>query len=265
MYDNICKFLAENFKDDLATWLLGSPIKLTELSPTELSSEPIRADSLILLQSDDLVLHTEFQTDPDEDIPFRMLDYRVRVYRRFPNKEMRQIVIYLRKTSSELVSETSFKLNNTYHQFEVIRLWEQPTDRFMSIPGLLPFAVLSQTNDPTMVLTQVAIAVEAISDRQLQRNIAAASGILAGLVLKKDVIRKIFRSEIMRESVIYQEILEEGEAKGKAEGEAKGKAETTRKLTLNLLRIGMSLEQIAQVTELSIEEIQVLQEELQKS
>jgi len=135
----------------------------------------------------------------------------------------------------------------------------------MSIPGLLPFAVLSQTNDPTMVLTQVAKAVEAISDRQLQRNIAAASGILAGLVLKKDVISKILRSEIMRESVIYQQILEEGEAKGKAEGEAKGKAETTRKLALNLLRIGMSLEQIAQVTELSIEQIQVLQEEIQKS
>jgi predicted transposase YdaD len=52
-----------------------------------------------------------------------MLDYRVRVYRRFPNKEMRQVVIYLRKTGSELVSENSFKLNNTYHQFEVIRLW----------------------------------------------------------------------------------------------------------------------------------------------
>ncbi|MEH2238451.1 Rpn family recombination-promoting nuclease/putative transposase [Nostoc sp.] len=265
MYDNICKFIAENFKYDLATWLLGSPIRLTELSPTELSSEPIRADSLILLQSDDLVLHTEFQTDPDEDIPFRILDYRVRVYRRFLNKEMRQVVIYLRKTSSELVNENSFKLNNTYHQFEVIRLWEQPTDRFMSVPGLLPFAVLSQTNDPTMVLTQVAIAVEAISDRQLQRNIAAASGILAGLVLKKDVIRKIFRSEIMRESVIYQEILEEGEAKGKAEGEAKGKAETTRKLALNLLGIGMSLEQIAEVTELPIEQIQALQKEIQKS
>jgi predicted transposase/invertase (TIGR01784 family) len=262
MYDNICKFIAENFKDDLATWLLGSPIKLTELSPTELSNEPIRADSLILLQSDNLVLHIEFQTDADEDIPFRMLDYRVRVYRRFPNKEMRQVVIYLRKTSSELVSKNSFKLNNTYHQFEVIRLWEQPTDKFMSIPGLLPFAVLSQTNDPTMVLTQVAKAVEAISDdRQLQRNIAAASGILAGLVLNKDVIGKILRSEIMRESVIYQQILEEGEAKG----EAKGEAETTRKLALNLLRIGMSLEQIAEVTELSIEQVQVLQQEIQKS
>jgi predicted transposase/invertase (TIGR01784 family) len=261
MYDNICKFLAENFKDDLATWLLGSPIKLTELSPTELSNEPIRADSLILLQSDELVLHTEFQTDTDEDMPFRMLDYRVRVYRRFPNKKMRQIVIYLRKTGSELVNENNFRLEKTYHEFDVIRLWEQPTEKFLTVPGLLPFAVLTQTKDPTMVLTQVAQAVEAITNQRLQKNIAAASGILAGLVLKQDVIRKIFRSEIMRESVIYQEILEEG----KAEGEAKGKAETTRKLALNLLRIGMSLEQIAQVTELSLEQVQALQKEIQES
>ncbi len=261
MYDNICKFIAENFKDDLATWLLGSPIKLTELSPTELSNEPIRADSLILLQSEDLVLHTKFQTDADEDMPFRMLDYRVRVYRRFPRKQMRQVVIYLRRTASPLINENSFRLEKTYHEFEVIRLWEQPTDRFMTVPGLLPFAVLSQTNDPTMVLTQVAQAVEAITDQQLQRNIAAASAILAGIVLRKDVISRILRSEIMRESVIYQEILQEGEARGRAEG----KAETTRKVAVNLLRIGMSLEQIAQVTELSLEQVQALQREIQES
>ena len=62
MFDNLCKFLAENFSEDYATWLLGSPVTLTKLSPTELSLEPIRADSLILEQSDDLVLHLEFQT-----------------------------------------------------------------------------------------------------------------------------------------------------------------------------------------------------------
>ena len=53
MFDNICKFLAENF----ATWLLGEPISLTELSPSELSLEPIRADALILLESTEVVLH----------------------------------------------------------------------------------------------------------------------------------------------------------------------------------------------------------------
>jgi len=40
-----------------------------------------------------LVLHLEFQTEPDETMGFRMLDYRVRVYRRFPTKTMNQVVI----------------------------------------------------------------------------------------------------------------------------------------------------------------------------
>jgi predicted transposase YdaD len=51
MFDNLCKFLAESFSEDYAAWLLGRPIKLTKLSLTELSLEPIRADSLILEQS----------------------------------------------------------------------------------------------------------------------------------------------------------------------------------------------------------------------
>ncbi|WP_448286383.1 hypothetical protein [Phormidesmis priestleyi] len=42
----------------------------------------------------------EFQTEPKPDIPFRMTDYRLRVYRRFPQKQMRQVVIYLQETAS---------------------------------------------------------------------------------------------------------------------------------------------------------------------
>jgi predicted transposase/invertase (TIGR01784 family) len=193
MFDNICQFLAENFRDDLVTWLLGNPLKLTELKPTELSSEPIRADSLILLQSDDLVLHTEFQTDADETMPFRMLDYRVRVYRRYPQKEMRQVVVYLRPTNSELVQQNSFRLSKTYHEFEVIRLWETPTEPFLQHPGLLPFAALSQTNDPKIVLNQVAQAIEDITDRSIKSNLTAASAILANLVIKENIIKNILQ------------------------------------------------------------------------
>jgi predicted transposase/invertase (TIGR01784 family) len=87
MFDNVCKFLAESFSTDFASWLLGEAVTLTELSPSELSLEPIRADALILLQSDQLVLHLEFQTLPKAEIPFRMNDYRLRVYRKFPISE----------------------------------------------------------------------------------------------------------------------------------------------------------------------------------
>ncbi|MCA6535943.1 MAG: flagellar assembly protein H, partial [Pseudanabaena sp. M135S2SP2A07QC] len=43
MYDNTCKFLAENFPEDFANWLLGKSIPLTKLETSELSAEPIRA------------------------------------------------------------------------------------------------------------------------------------------------------------------------------------------------------------------------------
>ncbi|VXD20124.1 conserved hypothetical protein [Planktothrix serta PCC 8927] len=264
MFDNICKFIAENFSEDLASWLLGSPIQLTQLSPTELSLEPIRADSLILLQSDELVLHTEFQTQPDAMMPFRMLDYRVRVYRRFPQKVMRQVVIYLQRTNSPLVQQNTFRLEKTSHEFEVIRLWEQPTEEFLRVPGLLPFAVLSQTNDPAQVLTQVSQVVEQIADRRVQSNLIAASSILAGLVLETNVIQRIIRSDIMQESTMYQEILRRGKEQGRAEGFTEGRAEALRQVAILLLQMGMSLEQISQTTELTVEQIQALQETQQQ-
>ena len=83
--------MAETFPDDVATWLLGRSVQLSQLSPKELSNEPIRADALILQQSEDLVLHSEFQTQPSEEVPFRMADYRLRGYRRFPHKRMIQV------------------------------------------------------------------------------------------------------------------------------------------------------------------------------
>lgn len=151
MFDNVCKFLAETFSTDFATWLLGEPIALTELSPNELSLEPIRADALILLQSSEVVLHLEFQTQPDADMPFRMIDYRLRVYRRFPDKRMRQVVIYLKETSSERVQQNTFAIPGTRHEFEVIRLWEQPTEVLLQYAGLLPLAVLGATDDRSTI------------------------------------------------------------------------------------------------------------------
>ncbi len=265
MFDNICKFLAENFSRDFANWLLGEPITLTELSPKELSLEPIRADALILLQSDEKILHIEFQTQPDPKIPFRTIDYRIRGYRRFPQKEMHQVVIYLNRTNSELVYQNTFSLTRTRHEFEIIRLWEQPAEVFLENPGLLPFAVLSSTPNPEQILNQVASEINEISDNRTQSNVAASTAILAGLVLKKDLIRRILRSDIMRESPIYQEILQEGEEKGRAEGKAEGRAEgrteTLQQVAIDLLSTGMALEDISRVTGLSIEELRVLQRE----
>jgi predicted transposase/invertase (TIGR01784 family) len=235
MFDPTCKFLAENFSADFAAWLLGKPITFTKLAPTELSLEPIRADSLILLDSDDLILQIEFQTEPDPTMPFRMADYRLRLYRRFPHKQIRQIVIYLNPTRSELVYQTVFEIPGMRHEFEVIRLWEQPTEAFLEATGLLPLAVLSKTQDKAQTLRQVAAKVDAIPDMRVQSNVAASAGILAGLILEKGFINQVLRREIMQQSVIYQEILQEGEQKGRQEGEQSGALKEAQSLILRQL------------------------------
>jgi predicted transposase/invertase (TIGR01784 family) len=231
MFDNISKFLIEQYSPDFASWLVGEPIVLTELKPSELSLEPIRADALILVQSEQVVLHCECQTDPDPTMPFRMADYALRVYRRFPNKRLVQVVIYLRQTDSERVYQTSFSANQLRHEFQVVRLWEQPTELFFQRPGLLPFAALSQTVDRASVLREVAQSIEELTDRQQQSNLAAASGILAGLVLDKQVIRRVLRRELMQESLIYQELREEARQEVRQEERLAGE----RSLILRLL------------------------------
>lgn len=44
---------------------------------------------------------------------------------------------------------------------------------------------------------------------------SACTQILAGLRFAKNLIQQLFREEIMQESVIYQDILQKGEQKGK--------------------------------------------------
>ena len=222
--------------------------------PSELSLEPIRADALILLQSDEVVLHLEFQTQPKADIPFRMIDYRLRVYRRFKSKRMRQVVIYLQQTNSEFVQQTTFTLEETFHKFEVIRLWEQPTSVFLEHPGLLPFAVLTQINNRTATLQQVAQEISEITDQPIQNNIAASAFILAGLVLEKEIIQQLLRRELMQESVTYQAIL----AEGLAEGRAEGRAQEVRRVAMNSLKEGILVEIVAKVTGLSVEHVRQL-------
>jgi predicted transposase/invertase (TIGR01784 family) len=257
MFDTTCKFLAESFPEDFASWLLGEPIALTQLSPSELSLEPIRADALILLSSDDLILHIEFQTEPDPMMPFRLADYRLRVFRRFPNKRMYQVVIYLTRSNSELVYQNAFEIPGTRHEFEVIRLWEQPTQTFLESTGLLPLAVLTQTADASQTLRQVAERVESIPELGVQSNVAASAGILAGLLLKRDFINQVLRRDIMQQSVIYQEWREEFLQEGEQIGEIK--------LILRQLsrRIGeLSPEMRSQIQALSLDQLESLGEAL---
>ncbi len=63
----------------------------------------------------------------------------------------------------------------------------------------------------------------------------------------------------MRESVIYQDILEEGREEGEEKGLQKGKEEKARQIALKMLSAGFLVPEIAQFTDLSPATIEELQ------
>ena len=198
---------------------------------------------------------------PKADLPFRMADYRLRAHRSFPEQQMHQVVVYLKPSQSPLVHQNRFQLRKLGHEFEIIRLWEQPVESFLKQPGLFPFAVLAQTQSPETTLRQVAQKIDEIPQQRTQAQISASTYVLAGLTLKQELIQKILRRDIMRESVTYQAILQEGRQEGLQEGHEVGLQEGLKRVALNLLKAGMAIEDIVNLTTLSLKEIQVLQQQ----
>ena len=257
MFDNLSKFLAQQYPQDFASWLVGKPIKLTELKPTELSLEPIRADSVILLKSRKIIVHCEFQTDPDPDMGFRMADYSLRIFRKYPDRQLVQTVVYLRQTDSPEVYRTFFQGNDLTNEFRVIRLWEQPTATFLKHPGLWAYAVLTQTNDRPGVLREVARKIDELSDRTQQGNLSAISAVIGSLSLDREIVRRILRRDLMKDSPIYQEWRQEIEEEV---------TQTERRtIALNLLQENIPLETIVRTTGLSLAQLQELQSQVEQN
>jgi predicted transposase YdaD len=208
-YDNICKYLAEQYPSEFVQWLCALSGQNVEVLKTELTLEPIRADFVTFLQTENQILHLEFQTKPPSNppIPFRMLDYSVRLKRQYQCSVM-QVVIFLQESTNEIAFTEVYQDDTTIHRYRAIRLWEQDSSLFLDNPALLPLAPLTRTDSPQGLLQRVAERIARIDDNQQRQNLAGCTEVLAGLRFEKEIIRQFLREEMMRESVIYQDIWE---------------------------------------------------------
>ena len=125
-----------------------------------------------------------------------------------------QIVVVLLPPSEGTTIETVFELGSTRHEFQVVKLWEQDPEMFLQDVALLPFASLTRTQDFSQLLNRVVQQVAEIPESTERQEMSAYVQLMAGLKYDKEVISRVFREGMMRESVIYQEILHEGEERG---------------------------------------------------
>lgn len=172
-YDSVLKFIIDEYTKPILTWLFEEEITApVEILNRELNVETIRANGILFLQVGEKIVHLEFQIKPKSEppLPLRMLDYWVRLYRTYKlyeeNAKIEQIVVFLQQTNSPLVYQDTFQVDHTTHGYRVIRIWECDATPLLSQPELLPLAVLAKSEQPEMLLSQVAEGISKIEDKR---------------------------------------------------------------------------------------------------
>ena len=220
--DNLCKRLAEQYPQEFARWLFGVKSGKVKVEKTELRRTPIHADSVIL-SSELEILHTEFQTTRKSRVPLplRMLDYYVGLKREKPHLRIRQVLIVLKETQTEIPDR--YEDEFTSHRYLVIKMWEQDPKELLQHEGLLPLATLCRAESGEKLLAEVADKVKQIKSPERRREVLTLSRVLAGVRYDKNLIYRILKeSDMLEESVVYQDILQKGVQIGVGQGVQQG-------------------------------------------
>ena len=220
--DNLCKTLAEQYPAQFAAWLFGVTSGV-RVDKTELSREPVRADAVIFAHDQIETLHTEFQTTMKSEVPvpLRLLDYHVGFKRKNPSQRVRQMLVVLRDNGEPVPDR--YEDETTVHTFGVVKMWEQDPQELLKYEGLLPLAVLCRAESGADLLGAVAAKINKIKSRKRRSETLNWSRLLAGMRYDKNLIEKIFKeSDMLEESVIYQDILQKGEQRGLQKGVQQG-------------------------------------------
>jgi predicted transposase YdaD len=220
--DTLCKRLAEEYPAQFAEWLFGAGGKV-KVEKTELSREPIRADSVIFSRGENETLHIEFQTTTKSNVPLplRLLDYYVGLKRKNPQRRVRQVLVVLKPTGETIPDRYVDEL--TVHRYHVVKLWEQDPAVLLKHEGLLPLATLCRAESGEKLLGEVAARIKRIKSREQRREMLNWSRMLAGLRYTPNfVYQHLKESDMLEESSVYQDILQKGERRGEQRGVQKG-------------------------------------------
>jgi predicted transposase YdaD len=215
--------------------LLGRRLKSVHVLNVDLSTITTEADSVLSVEAPEpWLVHVEFQSGYDSDLPLRLQRYNVLVnYRhRLP---VQSVALLLCEDADGPVLTGLLQQKTPdgfiYHEFRynVVRVWKLPASEILT-GGLATLPLAPLANLKKEDLPGVIQAIHQRLEREATENQAqvlwAATYLLMGLTYPEEVIDHLLQGvQNMRESVTYQKILREGHAEGHAEGRAEGRAE----------------------------------------
>jgi len=201
-----------------------------EFRPETLPYVSARESDLLLLikepeTNNDFILHIEFQSTHESDVPERMLSYYARIVEHYKIKDVYPVVIYLNPKHAPKEIPDSYTHDfldmATLYKYKVIKIWEIESNFITdnNLVGLFP--LLSLTKDCDLKECYAKIESADIDSKQ-KKELYACAFLLAGIKYPKELIRSLTKEEIMLESVTYQEIIKKGIAQGIIKGKEEG-------------------------------------------
>lgn len=177
----------------------------------------------------EFILHIEFQAEYTKDAPDRMFGYTYRVYEKY-NLPVYSVLLLLKKTSVEIKTKTEIEvrdLKSLWHEYKAIKLWEIEAEKILAkkIKGLYPLLPLMKTDKSgEEIITEASELIEKeIPDIEQKADAYVALKIFSIIGFSTSLVDKILkRRDIMLQSPVYQEILQEGRILGIKEGEMLG-------------------------------------------
>jgi hypothetical protein len=227
-YDASTKYLVEHRLPD---WLPLSGRTATgpvEIVSADLSTVTAAADRALRVHGvPPWLLHAELQSSRDPDLVSNVHLYNALLERQY-GAPVQSLVVLLRRSadSPELSGrlERGFPGEPPYLVFEyrVVRVWQMPPETFLGGGlGLVPLAPLSNVAE-----ADLPALIERM-DQRIRKEAApeevgtlwTAADVLMGLRYSRVLVAQLLRGiHGMKDSVTYQAIVEEGEAKGMIRG-----------------------------------------------
>ena len=165
------------------------------------------------------------------------------------------VLINLLEASSETivnVFKSNFAGQKAIQEYQVINLWEVDVDIVFqrNLSTLLPLVPILKGGAEEQVIRR---ALRQLRVQGQPGELESMLGFFATYVLDLDLVQQILRLDmaILEQSPLYREIVQRSEQRG----EQRGKQEGIQQIALNMLRMGMAIEQVSEATGLSLEQV----------
>ena len=233
----------------------------------EFASETLRLDFVfeVTRKGQKETWHIEEQTQDDKNMIERMLKYFALLYDKY-KVPVYQVVLFVGKSKEAKSKMEQQKILGFFeYAYKLINLSEIAYTEFLKSPETLPFAILGKYQDKEVgkVLQQIGEkSKKFLKKRDEFTNLVNDLALLSKQRnLEKEVLNLI--DVIMPLLTDYKEteFFKEGKKEGKEEGKKEGKKETAKAL---IILGDLSLEKIAQVTDLTLKQIKELELEIRE-